>query len=280
MKTYHEMTESVLEKAGTEIVKKERRRRNGVFIAASGLCFALVLTVLGMGMEQPPAVLPTLSGEQPELSADATDVPQPTQRAEVKITYLTNIEGQTTQKALSPDVSVPLNGMVCIRDVRGLSEEEIDKVKREMSDLFNGFILNKKSSITTWGGSECIVSTAVNGAITLDFTGCPLVKKVDYRTTGVGGIGVWATLSEKRPAGTKGIYWPYVLEADFRWSVNGGFVDKIEEDPTIPLESIRDTVTITVYYDNETTETFIFDITVNEEGYIFVTQRGIPILAA
>ena len=75
MKTYREMTESVLEKAGTEILKKERRRRNGVCIAASGLCLALLLTVLGMGMEQPPAGVPTLPADQPGLSADATEVP-------------------------------------------------------------------------------------------------------------------------------------------------------------------------------------------------------------
>ncbi len=52
MKSYREMTESVLEKAGTEIKEKERRRRNGLLITASSLCFALLLTVLGMGMER------------------------------------------------------------------------------------------------------------------------------------------------------------------------------------------------------------------------------------
>ena len=40
MKTYHEMTESVLQKAGAEILKKERRRRNLVCVTASGLCLA------------------------------------------------------------------------------------------------------------------------------------------------------------------------------------------------------------------------------------------------
>ena len=71
-------------------------------------------------------------------------------------------------------------------------------------------------------------------------------------------------------------YWPYMLEAYLDWGISSELAQSIREDPTIPLESIRDTITVTIYYENGATETLIFDITVNEEGQIFVTQRGIP----
>ncbi|MBQ2785074.1 MAG: hypothetical protein IJF02_01015 [Oscillospiraceae bacterium] len=275
MKTYREMTESVLEKAGAEIVKKERRRRNGVFIAASGLCFALLVTVLGMGIEQSPTVVTTLPGEQPGLSADATDTPQPTQQAKVKITCLTNIEGQTTQKNVSPDVSIPLNGMIRIRDTRALTKEEHEKVYAEEMAIADEFSLGGKGSVIRWGYPGAITTIISNGGITLDFSDCSTVKNVDIETTGVGSVSKGARLFGPNPEkGT--IYWPNVRKADFRWSISSELAFELHKDPTIPLESIRDTITIKIDYTNGTTETLIFDITVNEEGNIFVTQRGIP----
>ena len=280
MKTYHEMTESVLEKAGTEILKKQRRCRNGVCIAASGLCLALLLTVLGMGLEQPPEISPTLPVDQPGLSVDATDAPQPTeQQAKVKITYLSNIVGQTTQETVSPNVSMPLNGMIRIRDTRGLTEEEVDEARQEENAIANEFCLGGRGSVIRWGYTGAITTIVSNGGITLDFSDCSAVENLEVETTEVGSVNRGASLSGPNPV--KGeIYWPSVREAYFDWSISSEFAFALHKDPTIPLESIRDTITIKIDYANGTKETLIFDITVNEEGYIFVTQRGIPTLAA
>ena len=76
------------------------------------------------------------------------------------------------------------------------------------------------------------------------------------------------------------IYWLNVREAVFRWSISGDFAFELDKDPAIPLKSIRDVITIKIGYTNGTAETLIFDITVNEEGDIFVTQRGVPNTAA
>ena len=177
MKTYHEMTESVLEKAGTEILKKERRRRNGVFIAASGLCFALLMTVLGMGMGQRPTVVPTQPEEQPGLSADATVAPKPTDATQppeqksptVKITYLTNVAGETTQETVFPNVSVPLNGIIRVADIRGLTAEEAKVVCDEEEKLASEYVKGPGS----WGTSllwNVFITEANNGSITMDFS--------------------------------------------------------------------------------------------------------------
>ena len=64
------------------------------------------------------------------------------------------------------------------------------------------------------------------------------------------------------------------------WSVSDRFAHEFEKNSKYRLETIRDTITVTIYYENGATETLIFDITVNEEGQLFVTQRGIPTEAA
>ena len=277
MKSYREMTESVLEKADTEIKKKEHRRRNVVFITASSLCFALLLTVLGMGMGH-SEIVPTQPGEQPGLSGDVTDAPDPTQHAKVKITYLTDVENQTTQESVSPDVSMPLGAMIRIRDIRGLTEEEVDNARQEEMSIAKEFGITGKSSYAKWEYPGHITTIVSNGGITLDFSDCATVENVAVETTEVGLVTKSAHLYGPNQEDT--IYWPNVREANFVWSISGEFAFELDENPTIPLESIRDVITIKIDYTDGTAETLVFDITVNEEGYIFVTQRGVPNTAA
>jgi hypothetical protein len=272
MKSYREMTESVLEKADTEIKKKERRRRNVVFITASSLCFALLLTVLGVGMGQPTGVVPMLPGEQPGLSVDVTDAPDPTQQAKVKITYLTSIKGQTTQKPMSPDVSLPLSAMVRVRDIRGLSEEEVAKV-REEEKAFADDVLSFGNAYVNWYNyQDAIISYTSRGTITLEIDDPTSILDIDFATTEVGFVVVCYTSSSSSSSTEYGV--------DFDWKISSKTANAIKEDPTFPLESIRDTLTVTVHYADATTETYIFDITVDAEGQVFVTQREVSKSAA
>jgi len=269
MKTYREMTESVLHKAGTEVLKRERRRRNAVCIAAAGLCFMLLVTVLGMGMGQAPIVLPTQPGEQPGISMDATNATQLFEtQATAKIKYLSNTESVITEQLLPPDVSIPLNGMIWVRDIRELTKEEVDQVRQEVNATISEFHWDGDGRFTKWEYPGAIVASATNGVILLDFSNSPTVKNIDCETTDMG--------SAPRVDVVDG----YRVETSFHWSISCELADAFHHDPTIPLESIRDTVKITVQYENETKDVFIFDITVNEEGQIFVTQRGIPTEAA
>lgn len=281
MKSYREMTESVLEKAGAVIKKRERRRRNVVFITASSLCFALLLTVLGMGMEQPTGVVPMLPGEQPGLSADVTEAPQQSQKAETKITYLSSSSSQTTQKPMSPNLSMPLNAMIRVRDIRGLSEEEVAKVWEEEKAFADDVLSFGNAYVTMRDYQNAIISYSSRGTITLKFDDSTTILDMDFETTGVGSVVLCSTNPRPNPDGVpEGFYWPSVCELDMDWNISQKTVDAINEDPTIPLESIRDTLTATFHYADATTETYIFDITVDAEGQVFVTQREVSTSAA
>ena len=280
MKSYREMTESVLEKADTEMKKKERRCRNGVFITASGLCFALLLTVLGMGMK-PAGIVPTLPSEQSGLSSNVTDAPQPMQQAKVKITCLSSTEGQTVQKPMSPNISLPLSAMIRVRDIRGLSREEAAKVLEEEKAFADDVLSFGNAYVTMGDYQNAIISYTSRGTITLEFDDSTTILDMDFETTGVGSVVLCSTNSRPNPDGVpEGFYWPSVRALDMDWKLSQKTFDAIEEDPTFPLDSIQDTLTATFHYADATTETYIFDFTVDGEGQVFVTQREVSTTAA
>ena len=292
MKNYREMTESVLQKAGAEILKKERRRRNGVCIAASGLCLALLLTVLAMGMEQVPVVLPTQTDERPGFAADANkqteatvDINQTIQwvetQAKAKITYLTNVDGGDMQKMLTPGVLLPLDAKIRVRDIRGLSGAETRKVMEEEEVIAAGVLSHGDGYAAVWDYQQMIFSITSRGSISLEFDDSTTVLGIDVLTTEVGSVIMSSSEDGSRPEGTpEGIYWPNVREVYLDWKPSHEAILALDEDPTIPLSFFNDAITATVHYADETTDTYVFDITVNEEGQIFVTQRGIPTEAA
>ena len=45
-------------------------------------------------------------------------------------------------------------------------------------------------------------------------------------------------------------------------------------DPSTPLSNLSDTVTITIHYKNGTKEIVMIDITVDDNGQVYMTQRG------
>ena len=280
MKTYHEMTESVLQKAGTEILKKERRRRNGVCIVASGLCLALLLTVLGMGMEQPPAVSPT-QPKQPALSVDTTKDTQPTEHAKVKITRLTNLENKVTYEPVAVDVTFPLDARIWVRDTRGLTEEEWDKAWEEETIIVRNNIWNGNAEFFQWKCTGGIITIVSNGHLTLELSECPPISSIDVETTDVGHVDLQRTYDQSTTIEERKTKpWKGILDVDVSWRISSQMISMLDKDPTIPLETIRDTITVTIDYVSGATETLIFEITVSEEGQIFVTQRGIPTTAA
>ena len=277
MKTYHEMTESVLQRAQVEAVAQKRRRRNSIAITTSGVCLVLLLTILGVGLKQTPAVVPTLPSEMLMNPVDTTGTSQPTeQQVAVKVTYLSDIYGQTTLKLVSPDVSIPLNSVIRVRDTRGLTEEEFEKAREEEIALGEEMRLDGAGQVVTWEYPGAIATIVHNGLISLDFSDCPTLSNVEIKTTETGIINM-----TRRSDGTQPIrdpdtvHWKGVQEIGLGWSISGELAVALHKDPTVPLSSIRDTITVMINYENGTTETLIFDITIDDLGKIFVTQRGI-----
>jgi hypothetical protein len=48
------------------------------------------------------------------------------------------------------------------------------------------------------------------------------------------------------------------------------------EDPDMPLSSIRDSLEVTITYEDSTTERIVIDITIDDEGQVYATLVEAP----
>ena len=58
------------------------------------------------------------------------------------------------------------------------------------------------------------------------------------------------------------------------WSLSTDLEQKLIVNPNMPISEISDTITITVNYSNGAQQTLIIDVTVDDDGQIYMTQRG------
>ena len=84
MKDYHEMTQSVLQQAKARAAQRRRQRRMATGLIAATLCLAILITVIGVGMNRQPAdtTRPTISVENPTTAPTTRSrPPSPSRRA-------------------------------------------------------------------------------------------------------------------------------------------------------------------------------------------------------
>ena len=103
-------------------------------------------------------------------------------------------------------------------------------------------------------------------------------ESFDLETTGVlntgGGYGTYnrdVTIGEGESAVTipKGCLRIYLFP-----SMTDETIKIFQENPDTPLSTLRDTITVTINYKNGTKEIVIVDVTVDDDGQIYMTQRG------
>ena len=104
------------------------------------------------------------------------------------------------------------------------------------------------------------------------------IESIERETTGVLGVGESYSVHNEEythgeepyqvtiPANSRRIY----LECDMTYETISMFV----QDPTTPLSTIRDTITVTIHYKNGTKEIVVIDVIVDDDGHVYMTQRG------
>lgn len=112
----------------------------------------------------------------------------------------------------------------------------------------------------------------------LKFTDEDQYESVDIETTGAGGVS-GALISYFKTAtygeGENQITYPagtmlYVVN----WSLSYETELKLMNSPNVAFSAIRDTITITVNNKDGTEAFVVIDITVDDDGQIYMTQRG------
>lgn len=261
MKTYNEMTESVLKLAKVRAAEQKRKRRRACASAGVLLCVALVLAAATAVGKFPS---PTVSVPQQTETTGEAQPPAPKQG--VSVYLLRHENGQEVREPLKAGVTIPFEWVLRVRDVRGLSETERVMAmleERAVADeiVSKAWIAFKRHRST----ANIIVTEACREYFSIDFKDFSQISNWDIETTGAGVVNKISTtsLNGARPSSI-------LLD----WHISDQTLQMLHIDPNTPLSTIRDTITVTIDYIDGSQEVLTFYITLDDEGHVFVTQKG------
>ena len=212
-------------------------------------------------------------GEKVETVGTEQTVSHKNQVSRLKIVYA----GNTEEKEMVEDVVVPLDFLIRVRDIRRVyTDEERKKIMAEEAAINKELLASAsgpqgEKGSTRWGSENSIVSLVQNEFLYLAVSDYEQVEDMSVETTEAGGATVVPYPYEvKAPDGSvttikTGIH--------INWTLSDGTINRIDENPDMPLSEICDTVVVTVKFRDGITEQVVIDLTVDDAGQIYVTHR-------
>ncbi|MBR7122259.1 MAG: hypothetical protein IKC95_02260 [Oscillospiraceae bacterium] len=273
MKDYNEMAESVLQRAKIRATRQKKQRHIVIGLVTATLSLAILFTTVGMGKNRNPA-----DGTTPTISTNNHTSYEPTQQ----VYLLAVTEDGADLTLMQANVTLPMKSMLRVRSLKRLTKSEIEKAVYEekvFRDAFEAKYKNSDGSIFEWLRSEdAIIQYLSGGKHSLILPDASQIESVVRETTGVLDIGEsWGVYNEDVIIGEgenaviipKGSYRIF-LEIRMGLDTQRYF----ENHPDTPLSTINDIITLTINYKNGTTEILRFNVAVDDEGDIYITQYG------
>lgn len=253
MKSYEEMTRSVVCRAEEEL-KVKRKRRMKLSIAAVCACLVVLSVFAGKLLHEP------------------TGRNEPW---EPGISVFCVIAGASEQRqAMMKGEQIPIGAQLFVRDIEGLSPQEIlelriadeEYAKQMLASSNEELLWGPNWATTSWGSEKTRVTTVFAGSFSLTVEDYRQVKNVSITTTEIGytcqyGTDLYDT-SKKDSVG-------------FTWCLSQKGLKMLEENPQMPLSELKDTVTVTVEFANGTKDVAVVDISADDAGLIYGTFREI-----
>ena len=274
--------------------EKKANRKKAVIRVAWAACALLVLTAIGLFWKAPAGVIdptqPTISMENP-----TTAPTQPTEENIIvhtgNVYFLSSTKEGNELTPMQANMTLPVNCMFRVRSLKGMTKSEIEKAIEEEYAFKAEF---KKKYGNSDGGRygmrvlskfdieqsyQAVIQFLSGGKASLILLNATQIESFDLETTGVlntggGGYGTYnqdVTIGEGENTVTipKGCLRIYLFP-----SMTDETIKIFQENPDTPLSTLRDTITVTINYKNGTKEIVIIDVTVDDDGQIYMTQRG------
>jgi len=283
MKTYEEMTSSVLQRATAGIAERNRRRKTILTVTATGLCLALVLAAVGVFWDVPAGVndptQPTISMENPTTTPTEEDIIVHTGN----VYFLTATEERAELTPMQANMTLPWDHIFHVRSLKGMTEEELLEAIEE-EHLAQIAFREKYGAVIgegrydTYYSKNAVVRYYSAGMASLILLNNSQIERVDREATGVLRVGDKNLALQEDHTFGEGAYAVTVPGGSLRIYLDCGMTEQtrkiFEENPETPLSTIRETITITFHYKNGTKEIVVIDVTVDNDGQIYMTQRG------
>ena len=251
MKSYEEMTRSVIARAEQERQNRKRRRSVAVKTAVGLCCFSLV-------------VLGAIGFLLPE-----TQTPGDTLNREPRTKLvLVSAAAEVKPAEILKDMVTHCRSQICVRDVRDLSLKEREKAWADAkADGKNEWEYSARDNWNMHFGSDtAIISVLSDGLLRLVVEDIRDVKNAEVTATQMGAANVGAA-----------DYYEGDDSLVIYWQPSDTAVAQLEKDPDMKLSKLGFTLTVTVEFKDETKETAVIDMTVDDEGYVYATLKGITV---
>jgi hypothetical protein len=279
----NEISDDLIDAAAGAYEKKANRKKMVIRVAWAA-CALLVLTAIGLFWKAPAGVIdptqPTISMENPTTA--------PTTQPDIivhtgNVYFLTATEERAELTPMQANMTLPWDHIFHVRSLKGMTEEELlEAIEEEhlaqiaFREKYDAVIGEGRYS--TYYSENAVIRYYIAGRASLILLNDAQIESVDRKTTGVLSVeGRYSTLREDYTVG-KGEYAVTIPGGSRRIYLDCNMTEEtrkiFEENPETPLSTIRDTVTITINYKNGTKEIVMIDITVDDNGQIYMTQRG------
>lgn len=294
MKTSEEMAQSVMHRAR---VHKIARKRKIINITAAFLCvcgiglFAITAsrntepkpdtTQLQLNTNPTPDTTPTQPNTLPTVSASDVidDLP------EARITLLHYLADGSRRVEVQKDANTPYRMQLRVRDLRGLTEDEAEKIVNEEMEYARKLVdeYHKPMEDNAWAcytGENGVVTSISAGRFLLKVDDPKMVESFQVSLSGDGQL--WHIPAEYSTdvrnyfvdAATVERYSLYAGGINMIWVLSSENCNKLAQDPSIPLSTFGDTITVTATYKDGTQQTDVIDIQIEDSGEVFAIYRG------
>jgi len=269
--------------AAADIYEKKANRKKTFIRVAWAACAVLVLTAVGLFWKAPAGVTdptqPTISMENPTTTPTEEDIIVHTGN----VYFLTATEERAELTPMQANMTLPWDHIFHVRSLKGMTEEELLEAIEE-EHLAQIAFREKYGAVIgegrydTYYSKNAVVRYYSAGMASLILLNNSQIERVDREATGVLRVGDKNLALQEDHTFGEGAYAVTVPGGSLRIYLDCGMTEQtrkiFEENPETPLSTIRETITITFHYKNGTKEIVVIDVTVDNDGQIYMTQRG------
>jgi hypothetical protein len=290
MKDYKEMTESVLQQANARAAQRTRQRRMATGLIAVTLCFAILIAVVGFGVGRNPAgtTQPTISMENPTTAPTTQpEVTEPTQQElplyTGQVYFLSGEEDTGILTPMQANMTFATETLFRFRSYKGMTDAEKYQASLEelafLSDFRDKYQGNEDGlHIGMSRSEEYFAMTLSGGNSSLVMPDASIIESSELETNGVFHVDKCILRYKKTVTFEEGENTVVIPEGCYRIHLHIRMSDEsfkmIRENPDLKYSTLKDTITVTVRYKDGTKAVAKIDVTMNDEGYFFLSMRN------
>ena len=261
--------------------KKAHRNRIKIFVPAVSAVMCVAVFALCITNLPAKDTLSTLPGKAESTASDSTA----TGWGGVLLAYAA--DGDVETQYLELGVTVPLSYKMTVTDLRGLSEEERDRVVEKGERRYKKEMEDSSGARVYYGGYQVmknvVICRVVCNEYVLDIDYPESVESIHLSCTKYGLLGYpdWRDEAESSfVSGTDltipGDVYAQLIQLDrghfgIDWRASGEMDEAIDADPDKPLSSYSDTLAFTVHFKDGTTAQSVIELTFDDEGNLTAT---------